>query len=301
MNANGLPDSVRLVEVSPRDGLQNQQQILSPEQRVELIRRLQASGLTRIEAGSFVSAERVPAMRDTDQVLAALPAVPGVRYSVLTPNIKGLDAALQAGAGEVAVFTGASETFTRKNIQCSITDSLNRFAPVVDKAKEHNIPVRGYLSCTMGCPYEGEIPLTDVVTLATELFQMGCYEISLGDTIGTGNPARVQELINLLQPSIPLDALAVHFHDTYGQALTNIYAALNAGVRVIDSAVAGLGGCPYAKGASGNVATEDVLYLLNGLGIETGVDMDKLLEATRLLTSDYGYRNDSRVGQALLS
>ena len=296
-----LPKAVTLVEVGPRDGLQGQKKALSIEQRVALISGLAACGLTRIEAGSFVNPERIPPMRDTDQVMAQLPDIDGVRYCALTPNQRGFDEALQAGVKEVAVFTGASETFTQKNIQCSIAKSLERFQPIIEKASQEGVLVRGYLSCTMGCPYEGEINLDQVASLACELHRMGCYEISLGDTIGVGNPVRVRQLIEKIARQLPVEVLAAHFHDTYGQAIANLYAAMESGVSIIDSAVAGLGGCPYAKGSSGNVATEDVLFMLNGLGIETGVDMNKLLDVNSLVCSQGGFPNFSRTAKALLS
>ncbi|MTI14402.1 hydroxymethylglutaryl-CoA lyase [Sansalvadorimonas verongulae] len=296
-----LPGAVTLVEVGPRDGLQGQKTVLSVEQRVALISSLAASGLSRIEAGSFVNPERIPAMRDTDQVLARLPATASVRYCALTPNMKGLDAALEAGVKEVAVFTGASETFTQKNIQCSIAQSLERFQPLIEKASQAGVLVRGYLSCTMGCPYEGKVALDQVASLAWELHQMGCYEISLGDTIGVGNPVRVRQLIEKITRQLSVEVLAAHFHDTYGLAMANLYAAMESGITIIDSAVAGLGGCPYAKGASGNVATEDVLFMLNGLGIETGVNMDRLLDVNTLVCSQGDFPNFSRTAKALLT
>ena len=296
-----MPERVTLVEVSPRDGLQGQSHILSVDQRVALISMLAGSGLTRIEAGSFVSPERIPPMRNTAEVIGRLPDKEGVRYSALTPNQRGLDQALAAGVKEIAIFTGASETFTRKNIGCSIDESLARFQPIAEQALARGILIRGYLSCTMGCPYEGDIALDTVVGLTRDLYQLGCYEVSLGDTIGVGNPQRVQTLIAKLLQILPQEAIAVHFHDTYGQALANIYGALQCGVTVVDSSVAGLGGCPYARGASGNVATEDVLYMLNGLGIETGVDMETLLVANKLLCQNYGFPNHSRAALALQS
>ncbi len=295
-----LPDKVTLVEVGPRDGLQGQSVALSVNDRVELITLLASSGLNRIEAGSFVSPERVPPMKNTGDVLRQLPKN-SARYCVLTPNTRGLDDALEAGAREVAIFTGVSETFVRKNIHCSIEESMERFLPVVESAIKAGVLVRGYLSCTMGCPYEGETSLETVAAITRDLYQMGCYEISLGDTIGVGHPGRVQKMIEKISRTVPVSALAAHFHDTYGQATANIYAALETGVNVIDTAVAGLGGCPYAKGASGNAATEDVLFMLNGLGIATGVDMDTLLQANTLVRRRLQCPNYSRTAQALLA
>ncbi|MCL6269896.1 hydroxymethylglutaryl-CoA lyase [Sansalvadorimonas sp. 2012CJ34-2] len=295
-----LPEAVTLVEVGPRDGLQGQPVTLSVEDRVALITMLAKAGLSRIEAGSFVSPTRIPPMRDSGKVLSGLKES-SARYCVLTPNMRGLNDALAAGAQEVAVFTGVSETFVQKNIHCSIAESMARFQPVVEAAKDAGVLVRGYLSCTMGCPYEGETDLNAVAHIARDLYQMGCYEISMGDTIGVGNPVRVQKMIELAGRDIPVPALAVHFHDTYGQAIANIYAAMESGISVIDTAVAGLGGCPYAKGASGNVATEDVLFMLNGMGIHTGVDMDALLQVNQQVCSKLGCSNYSRTAQALLS
>ncbi|WP_281646314.1 hydroxymethylglutaryl-CoA lyase [Parendozoicomonas sp. Alg238-R29] len=296
-----LPDKVTLVEVGPRDGLQGQKKVLSVERRVGLISGLADSGLTRIEAGSFVNPQRIPPMRDTDQVLKRLPGNNAVRYCVLTPNMRGLEDALKSGVKEVAVFTGASETFTQKNIQCSIAESMERFQPVVEKACAEGVLVRGYLSCIMGCPYEGNIDLNQVASLTRDLYQMGCYEVSLGDTIGVGNPIRVRKLIEKITHQLPVEALAAHFHDTYGQAMVNLYAAMESGITVIDSAIAGLGGCPYAKGASGNVATEDVLFMLDGLGIASGVDMEKLLDVNSHICSQNNFPNFSRTARALLA
>lgn len=277
------PEHVTLVEVGPRDGLQNEKNPTSVEDRVRLINQLSQAGLNRIEAGSFVSPKWVPQMANTDQVLATLNGQPrhntDTRYSVLTPNMRGLNAALDANAREVAVFGAASESFTQKNINMSIDESLSTFEPLVRKALDHNIAVRGYVSCVLGCPYEGEIQPKKVELVSRALLGMGCYEVSLGDTIGVGTPMKTQRLLEQLLIDIPTSNLAVHFHDTYGQALANILIALQMGINVIDSAVAGLGGCPYAKGASGNVATEDVLFMLNGMGIHTGVDLNTVQRA----------------------
>ena len=282
-----LPKHVTLVEVGPRDGLQNEMRSLSVADKVRLIRRLTRAGLPVIEVGSFVSAKKVPQMADTDRIITLLNAqVPSnnpVRYPVLVPNQQGLEAALAVGAKEIAVFASASETFSQHNINCSITESLVRFLPVVVRAKEQNMRVRGYVSCVLGCPYEGKVSVRQVVSVAENLYKMGCDEISLGDTIGVGTPLLAQEMIRAVADKVPMARLAVHFHDTYGQALANIFAALQLGVSIIDCSVSGIGGCPYAHGATGNVATEDVLYLLNGLGITTGVDLLKVLAAGRLV------------------
>lgn len=295
-----LPDRVKLVEVGPRDGLQNEVQTISVASKVELIDRLSAAGLSVIEAGSFVSPRWVPQMADTGKVLAKIQRRPGVRYPVLVPNMKGFQMAMEAGAEEIAVFTAASETFSQKNTRCSIAESLGRIEVICDAAERQNRPVRGYISCVLGCPYEGDIALAKVLEVAIGLYRLGCYEISLGDTIGVGTPLKARALIETLSEKIPIERLAVHFHDTYGQALANIFAVLPLGVQVIDSSVAGLGGCPYAPGASGNVATEDVLYLLEGLGIETGVEMQALLEADRSIMRVLGRATRSKVAQALL-
>jgi hydroxymethylglutaryl-CoA lyase len=294
-----LPPRVRMVEVGPRDGLQNEQVTVPTEIKVGLIDRLTDAGLPAIEATSFVSPKWVPQMADNTRVMAAIRRKRGVRYPVLTPNLKGFEAALAAGCDEVAVFVAASETFSRKNINCSIAESIERAQPVASAAKAHGIRVRGYISCALGCPYEGEIAPERVRDVATALKAMGCYEISLGDTIGTGTPGKTQKLVATVAATVPIAEQAGHFHDTYGQALANIYAALEMGVATFDSSVAGLGGCPYAKGATGNVASEDVLYLLSGLGIETGVDMTRLRVAGRYISAFLGRPPVSRVAQAL--
>src|SRR3954465_4922662 len=269
--------AVRIVEVGPRDGLQNEKAEVPTAVKVELIERLADAGLPAVEATAFVSPKWVPQMADHTEVLERIRRKPGVDYPVLTPNLKGLEAARAAGATEVAIFGAASETFSKKNINCSIAESLERFRPVVSEAKKSAIRVRGYISCVVGCPYEGEVKPARVAEVAGALFEMGCYEVSLGDTIGVGTPGKTKQMIEACARRVPIERLAGHYHDTYGQALANIYASLEAGVATFDSSIAGLGGCPYAKGASGNVATEDVVYLLNGLGIETGVDLDKLV------------------------
>ena len=296
-----LPTSVRLVEVGPRDGLQNEKQPISVADKVRLVDDLTAAGLSYIEVGSFVSPKWVPQMAGSAEVFAGIQRQPGVTYAALTPNLKGLEAALEAKVEEVAVFAAASEAFSQKNINCSIADSLQRFVPLMEAAKAADVRVRGYVSCVLGCPYDGEISPEQVASVARELYAMGCYEVSLGDTIGTGTPSKTRHLINVVGRDIPRDRLAGHFHDTYGQALANIYASLLEGINVFDSSVAGLGGCPYAKGATGNVATEDVRYLLQGLGIETGVDMDKLIAAGQRICEVLGKANGSRVARARLS
>ena len=294
-----LPGRVKIVEVGPRDGLQNESRTVPPETRADLIDRLAAAGLPVIEAGSFVSARWVPQMAETDRVLAAITPREGTRYPVLTPNLKGLEAALAAGAGEVAVFGAASEAFSRKNINCSIDESLDRFAEVCAEAGRHGVPVRGYVSCVHGCPYQGAVAPSAVAHVAERLHAMGCYEISLGDTIGVGTPAQAREVVQAVTDVVPVEHLAAHYHDTYGQALANLLAVLTCGVAVIDSAVAGLGGCPYARGASGNVATEDILYMLNGLGIETGVDLDTLAAAGAFICRELGREPASKAARAL--
>lgn len=288
-----------MVEVGPRDGLQNEKQEISVATRVELIDRLSAAGLPVIEAGSFVSPKWVPQMAASEEVLAQIERRPGTVYSALTPNMKGYERALEARADEVAVFGAASESFTRKNINCTIAESLERFQPLLEQARRDGIPVRGYVSCVLGCPYEGDIAPEKVAEVSAALLEMGCYEISLGDTIGVGTPEAARRMIETVAARVPMEKLAVHFHDTYGQALANIYAALQAGVAVVDSAVAGLGGCPYARGASGNVASEDVLYMLNGLGIDTGVDLQQLAEAGNFISAQLGRESNSRVARAL--
>ncbi|MBB3062638.1 hydroxymethylglutaryl-CoA lyase [Microbulbifer rhizosphaerae] len=294
-----LPKKVKMVEVGPRDGLQNEKREISIDTRIALIDKLSDSGLQFIEAGSFVSPKWVPQMAASEEVLAGIRRATGVCYSALTPNLKGYERALEAKADEVAVFGAASETFTQKNINCSIAESLERFRPLLDRAKADGIPARGYVSCVLGCPYEGEIDPAKVAEVSLALYEMGCYEISLGDTIGVGTPEAARRMTETVAARLPLEKLAVHFHDTYGQALANIYAVLQLGVAVVDSAVAGLGGCPYAKGASGNVASEDVLYLLNGLGIETGVDLHRLAEAGNFISAELGRESNSRVAKAL--
>jgi hydroxymethylglutaryl-CoA lyase len=298
MAAPRLPSRVKLVEVGPRDGLQNERQPVSLAIKVGLIDLLSACGVPVIEAGSFVSSKWVPQMADTAAVLAGIRRWPGVSYPVLVPNMQGLEAALAAGAEEVAVFAAASESFSRRNINCSIDESLARFAPVVAAARARGVAVRGYVSCVIDCPYEGAIAPAAVAEVAARLAAMGCYEISLGDTIGTGTPARAQAVVEAVAERLPVAMLAAHFHDTYGQALANLLAVLEKGVATVDASVAGLGGCPYAKGASGNVASEDVLYMLDGLGIVTGIDLDGLIAAGGFICEALGRPNGSKVARA---
>ncbi len=293
-----LPRHVRMVEVGPRDGLQNEAAIVPASIKIALIDRLSTAGLPAVEATSFVSAKWVPQMADAAEVMAGITRRSGTSYPVLVPNMRGFEGAAAAGAREVAVFAAASETFSRRNINCSIGESLERFQPVMSAAASAGIKVRGYISCVLGCPYEGEIAPAKVAEVAQRLTAMGCYEISLGDTIGVGTPGKAAAMIEAVAARIPRDHLAVHFHDTYGQALANILAALECGVAVIDSSVGGLGGCPYAPGAAGNVASEDVLYMLNGLGIETGVDLDALVAAGQFISDHLGRSPISKVSRA---
>ncbi|TLU65204.1 hydroxymethylglutaryl-CoA lyase [Thalassotalea litorea] len=294
-----LPTQVKLVEVGPRDGLQNESVAIDASTKVELVDRLTDAGLSYIETGSFVSPKWVPQMATSSDVFAQIRRNPKVTYAALTPNLQGLQAAIAAGADEVAIFGAASQSFSQKNINCSIDESLERFHDVVELAKQHDLKIRGYVSCVLGCPYEGDIAPEKVAEVARALFAMGCYEISLGDTIGVGTPHKVQEMLVAVNKYIPMDKLAVHFHDTYGQALANIYTALNMGISVIDSSVAGLGGCPYAKGASGNVATEDVVYLLDGLGIDHGINFDLLLKAGWFISDKLERPAISKVSNAM--
>ncbi len=293
-----LPERVKIVEVGPRDGLQNEAKLVPVEVKVELIKRLADAGLPVIETGSFVSPKWVPQMADTDRVYQQVRTIDCPNLPVLVPNEKGLDAALQAGVKEIAVFTAASESFTQKNINCTITESIERFSSVIRRALDSGLLVRGYVSCVLGCPYEGTIAPEMVAEVAERLYGQGCYEISLGDTVGVGTPVIAQTMIEKVTKSIPVSVLAAHFHDTYGQGLANLFAVLQQGVSVIDSSVSGLGGCPYAKGASGNVATEDVLYMLNGLKVETGVDMAKLVEAGAYISKFLGREIGSKVAIA---
>jgi len=294
-----LPAEVRMVEVGPRDGLQNEARSVPAAIKIALIEQLADAGLGVVEAGAFVSPKWVPQMADSAEVLAGVRRRPGVRYPVLVPNLQGFEAARAAGAREIAVFAAASETFSHKNTNCSIAEGFARFAPVAEAAKRHGIAVRGYVSCVVDCPYEGPIAPAAVADVARRLLDLGCYEISLGETIGTATPGRVEAMLTAVAAAVPREKLAVHLHDTYGQALANLMAALEQGIAVADSSVAGLGGCPYAKGATGNVASEDVLYLLNGLGIRTGVDLERLATAGRFISRELGREPASKVARAL--
>ncbi|MBA1243367.1 hydroxymethylglutaryl-CoA lyase [Pseudomonas japonica] len=292
-------DAVRVVEVGARDGLQNEARTLPAAARVELLTRLADAGLTTLEAGAFVSPRWVPQMAGTDKVFKALPQRPGVTWTALVPNEQGLDAALAVGCTEVAVFAAASEAFSRKNINCSIADSLARFEPVLARAAANGIRVRGYVSCAMGCPFTGAVAPGEVAAVSTALYRMGCYEVSLGDTIGAGTPASTRALIQACAEEVPVTALAGHFHDTYGMAIANIHTALELGVRVFDSAVSGLGGCPYSPGATGNLATEDLLYLLDGLGLRHGVNLNAVVDAGTFIDAALGRESASRVARAV--
>lgn len=298
-----IPGKVRIVEVGPRDGLQNESQLVPADVKVELIARLADAGLTAIETTSFVSPKWVPQMGDNTEVLSRVLAArkSGVAYPVLTPNLKGFEAALAAGAEEVAVFGAASESFSKRNINCSIAESLKRFEPVTEAALAAGVKVRGYVSCVLGCPYEGEIAPRAVADVAATLLDMGCYEISLGDTVGMGTPLATQSMLETVIKRVPVERLAGHYHDTYGMAAANIFASLQMGVAVFDASVAGLGGCPYAAGASGNVATEDVVWLLDGLEIETGVSLERLIDTADWISEQLGREPASRVARALLA
>ena len=293
-----IPKKIQLVEVGPRDGLQNEKLWVETETKIALIEKLAQAGLTKIEATSFVSPKWIPQMKDAFEVLSGIERRPGVSYPVLTPNIKGFEKALEAGATEVAVFGAASEAFSQNNINCSIVESVERFRPIIAAAQKSGIRVRAYISCVLGCPYIGVVPVADVVKLALQMSEMGCYEISLGDTIGIGTPLQAKIMVEAVAEKVPVSKLALHFHDTRGQALANIYACLELGVSVIDSSVTGLGGCPYAHGASGNVATEDVVYMLHGMGIETGVELEKLIEVGRFISDVFGRAPQSKVTRA---
>ena len=293
-----MTEAFRIVEVGPRDGLQNEKQLVPAATKIALIERLVAAGLSTVEATSFVSPKWVPQMADASEVLAGLKRMPGVRYPVLVPNLQGLERAVAVGVEEIAVFTAASDAFNRKNINASVDESLARLQPVAEQARAAGMKVRGYVSTVLGCPYQGAVPLADVVRVSEALFHMGCYEISLGDTIGVGTAHAARNMLRAVQSAVPIEQLAVHFHDTYGQALANIYACVEEGVRVADASVAGLGGCPYANGATGNVATEDLVYLLQGLGLETGVDLDALCDTARWISSELGRAPASRLALA---
>jgi hydroxymethylglutaryl-CoA lyase len=294
-----LPKSVKIVEVGPRDGLQNEQELVPLAAKVALVEQLADAGCTVIETGSFVSPKWVPQMADSAAVFQQIKRQPNVRYTALTPNLRGIEAAIEAKADEVAIFGAASEAFSQKNINCSIAESLERFMPVMELAQKHQLPVRGYVSCVLGCPYEGYIAPQKVAEVSQLLIDMGCYEVSLGDTIGTGTPVKTQQMLAAVLNNIPEDKLAVHFHDTYGQALANILVALQQGISVVDSAVSGLGGCPYAKGASGNVATEDLVYMLDGMNIETGINLKQLTQAGLKMMQALGRQSNSKVARAI--
>tara|TARA_B100001079_G_scaffold263606_1_gene266990 strand:- start:1077 stop:1964 length:888 start_codon:yes stop_codon:yes gene_type:complete len=293
-----IPEKIQIVEVGPRDGLQNEKEWVPTETKISLIEKLADAGLTKIEATSFVSPKWVPQLKDAHEVFTGIKRISGVSYPVLTPNMKGFERALEADAKEIAVFSAASEAFTQKNTNCSIEESINRFRPVLEEAKKTNIPVRGYISCVLGCPYQGNVAVEDVVNLAAKMTEMGCFQISLGDTIGAGTPVQAKRMVQKVSEKVPVSKLALHFHDTRGQALANIFACLELGVTVIDASVAGLGGCPYAKGATGNVATEDVVFMLHGMDIETGIDLNKLIETGRFISDVLGRVPQSRVSVA---
>ena len=293
-----IAKKIQIVEVGPRDGLQNEKIWVETETKIALIEKLADAGLTKNEAASFVSPKWVPQMKDAFEVLSGIERRPGVTYPVLTPNLKGFERALEAGVTEVAVFGAASEAFSQKNINCSISESVERFRPVLEAAQKNSVRVRGYISCVLGCPYQGEVSLENVVNLAENMLEMGCYEISLGDTIGIGTPLQAKKMVETVAEKVPVSNLALHFHDTRGQALANIYACLELGVSVIDASVSGLGGCPYAQGASGNVATEDVVYMLHGIGIKTGVDIEKLIKTGHFISDFFGRLPQSRVSCA---
>ena len=287
-------------EVGPRDGLQSIQTIFPTEGKMEWIKREAAAGVPQIQVGSFVPSRNLPQMADSAEVFADLTPAPGVQYEALVPNLRGFERALAAGVKNILIFGAASESFSQKNINCSIAESFDRFAPVCEAAKASGIRVRGAVSCVLGCPYEGEISVDVIADVAAKLYQMGCYEIALGETIGTGTPLKAKRMVEAVAKYVPVENLAAHFHDTYGQALANLYAVLEEGVAVVDSSISGLGGCPYAKGATGNVATEDVLYMLNGLGIETGVDLDGLVDVSKFISDALGREIGSRAGLAIL-
>ncbi len=295
-----FPERVKIVEVGPRDGLQNESETVPAEVKVQLIEMLVDAGLPVVESGAFVSPKWVPQMATSAEVFKQINKRNGISYPMLVPNLKGLELAHAAGVQEVALFAAATETFSQKNTNCSIAESIDRFNAVIVEAQALGMKIRGYISCVLGCPYEGEVSSDTVLMLAQKLFDKGCYEVSLGDTIGVGTAGQARDLVEKLSQQVPIQHLAAHFHDTYGQALANIHAVMQCGISVIDSSVAGLGGCPYAKGATGNVATEDVVYMLNGMGIETGVDMDKLLEAGRFISDFLGREPISRAATALL-
>ncbi|UAA40251.1 hydroxymethylglutaryl-CoA lyase [Paraneptunicella aestuarii] len=294
------PNSVTIFEMGPRDGLQNEQADIQLEDKIRLVEGLANAGLKKIETGAFVSPKWVPQMADSSELFKRITRKPGVVYTALTPNMKGFEAAVECGADEIAVFGAASETFTQKNINCSIAESIERFVPIIEAAKEKGIPVRGYVSCVVGCPYEGEVEPAKVAEVAKILYDLGCYEVSLGDTVGVGTPIKVQRMLSAVFEHVPVEKVAVHFHDTFGMALSNILMALQMGISTIDSSVAGLGGCPYAGCASGNVGTEDVVYLLHGMGIETGIDLAQLAQVGRDITKAIGKDPQSKIAKAIM-
>lgn len=292
-----FPEYVKIVEVGPRDGLQNEPTTIDSATKIEFINRLSATGLSVIEATSMVNPTRIPQLADAEEVYTKIDKQRGISYPVLVPNIKGMERALAVGVEEIALFTSASESFNQKNINCSVAESLQRFEPVIELATQQNIPIRSYISCVLGCPYDNDVKLENVASLAELLYTMGCYEISLGDTLGVGTPLKARELVLTVAEHVPLKHLAVHFHDTRGQALANIFACLEEGISIVDSSVAGLGGCPYANGATGNVATEDLVYMLKGMEIETGVDLDALVDVGRFICEKLGRESQSRIGR----
>lgn len=296
--AKTLPAQVRIVEVGPRDGLQNEPKLLPADVKISLIDQLSETGLKTIEVTSFVSPKWVPQMGDNAEVLQGIRKVPGIAYPVLTPNLKGFESALKAGAEEVAVFGAASDAFSLKNVNCTAAESIERFRPVLEAAKKNNVKVRGYVSTVVGCPYQGAIKPIEVVKVVEALYNLGCYEISLGDTIGVGTPGTMRKMLDEVVRAVPADKLAVHCHDTYGQALSNILTSLEYGISVVDASVSGLGGCPYARGASGNAATEDVVYMLHGMGIETGINLEKLISVGRYICEQLGRQSESKVNRA---
>ena len=296
-----MTDAVRIVEVGPRDGLQNEKTIISVSDKIALINQLSACGFQTVEATSFVSPKWVPQLADAAEVFTGIEKFPGISYPVLVPNLQGYERARSVGATEVAIFGAASEAFSQKNINASIDESIERFIPVLEQAKKDGVKVRGYVSTVLGCPYQGDVPVADVVRISKKLFELGCYEISLGDTIGIGTPKKARAMLAAVATEIPMASLAVHFHDTRGQALANILACLEEGVRVVDSAVSGTGGCPYAKGASGNVASEDVVYMLEGIGMPTGIQMDTLIDTGRWLSQLLGRETSSKVNRASIA
>ena len=294
-----MNDSISIVEVGPRDGLQNEAKIITTAAKVKFIEALALAGSKRIEAGSFVSPKWVPQMADSGAVFEQIQRQPHVIYSALTPNMHGLEQAIASGVDEIAIFGAASEAFTQNNINCSIAQSIARFTPIIAYAKAHAIRVRGYVSTVMGCPYSGPVPMKNIIDICAQLYDLGCYEISLGDTIGTGTPTQTQSLITSVSTVVPLEHIAVHFHNTYGQALSNVLTAINSGVRIVDTSAAGLGGCPYAAGASGNLATEDLVYMLNGMGMHTGIDLDLLIAASKPILKQLNIEPASAVNRAL--